>query len=178
MPPLPLSPLPSVRPDENSDSLRIEQEGLVDEDVVTALVNSPLHIRASPAPPEPPIPMDEEDFAGWKPVTPPPAAIPAAPPPSPTPRPVAAVETPVKPSPAPAVAAQIRRAAPPRIESPSETEPPRPESGGWWLACLAGILTAAAICLVLYYLLNGAHPAGPPDSPLPGVAKPPLTPPR
>jgi hypothetical protein len=186
--PLPLNPLPSVRADEVADALLIEREGFVDEAVVLAMANTPLQIPVTALPQDLAMTLDEMDYAGWRPPAVPPAApaeIVASAPTPPLPAEITPAPAPPPPSaaePEPAVVRQenppspgasgIRRATPPEIESDPAPLEIEEESSGWWLAWLAGILTASAICLLLYFLATGSLPFWPAESAHPAPQPP------
>lgn len=178
--PLPLNPLPSTRVDELSDALLIEREGFVDEAVVMAMVNAPLHIPAAEPPQDLAMTVDEMDYAGWRPPVadapvPSPGAVvgiipPQSPAPPPQPQPAAIPHK----DPVPTGTTEIRRATPPEMDGGNDTPELEKETSGWWLAWVAGILTVSALCLLLYYLANGSRslwPAAPVPTAPPPVAR-------
>lgn len=126
MNPLRLSPLPSLRADDQSRSLLMEREGFVDEAVVLALMTSPLPIRSVAHLEDLALSSDDQDFAGWR-------LSPAL---------QIGTES------APAVP---RRATPPFIAEPGIGAP---HLGGhrWWLAGLAGVLSTLLFSVLLLNL--------------------------
>lgn len=66
MNPLRLSPLPSPRGDDPSQSMLMEREGFVDEALVMALMTGPLPTRQVAFPEDLALPSDDLDFAGWQ----------------------------------------------------------------------------------------------------------------
>ena len=65
-----LSPLPSTRPSDESDSRSMEREGFVDEAVVMTLITETHPGRRVAYPEDLALAADDLDFAGWQlPVT-------------------------------------------------------------------------------------------------------------
>jgi hypothetical protein len=127
-----ISPLPTLRANEESSQLLMEREGFVDEAVVAALRSAPLNsTRAVGYPEDLALAADDLDFAGWQ------LAKPAA-----TRRP----EVPPQ-----VIAAIVRRAAPP---APLELGIGAPHQGNhrWWLAGLAGITSTILFAVLLFSL--------------------------
>ena len=131
MNPLRLSPLPTLRADDESSSLLMEREGFVDEAVVTALVNGNLHPRSVAYPEDLALAADDSDFAGWRLST----AVP-----------VRSAEVPPQ-----VIDAIVRRAAPPVIGEPRLGSPHR-GNHRWWLTGLAGILSTMLFAVLLLTL--------------------------
>lgn len=65
MNPLGLTPLPSTRQEETSDSFLMERDGFVDEAIVTELVAGRSIARYAPVPSDLALSADDMDFAGW-----------------------------------------------------------------------------------------------------------------
>lgn len=126
-----LPSLPSVRQDENSGSLQIEQDGFVDDEAVLALLNGPAYPRSSSYPEDLILAADDLDFAGWQ-VAATPMARPAEFPPQ-------------------VIDAIVRRAAPPLASEPGMGSPHH-RSHRWWLAGLAGALSTLLFSLLLITL--------------------------
>jgi hypothetical protein len=130
MTPLSLSPLPSLRKEEPSDSLIMEREGFVDEAVVMALMSGQLSNRSIPSSEFLALSSDDMDFAGWQL--------------SPTLRTVSERDGDI-----------MRRPSPPRLAAFSE-EPgigaPHCGAHRWWLAGLAGLLSTLVFSLLLLNL--------------------------
>ncbi|MES2439329.1 MAG: hypothetical protein V4584_09690 [Verrucomicrobiota bacterium] len=132
MNPLRLSPLPSLRADDESGTLLMEREGFVDEAVVTALVrNTHHHHRSTPYPEDLALAADDLDFAGWRLSSSPPVRGPEF-----SPQVINAI---------------VRRAAPPMIEEPGLGSP-HLGSHRWWLAGLAGVISTMLFSLLLLSL--------------------------
>ena len=177
MKPLTVSPLPSVRPDDDPGSWLMERGGFVDEEVVTAIMAKPLQIALAPVPRNQMLTSEDIDFAGWRKVPEPEFLAPnklligeidesnatlplrdfsIVPPKSPMPEnalewfgPRTAKLSPAEAEPV------IRRAAPPLMENEPEPLPMVSGNSRWWLACLAGVLTATAIALLLVHWIAG-----------------------
>lgn len=177
MKPLTVSPLPSVRPDDDPDSWLMERGGFVDEEVVTAIMAKPVQIALAPVPRNQMLTSEDIDFAGWRKVpeleflapnewliteideskaTLPVPDFSIVSPKSPVPEDAlewsgskTARLSPVEEEPV------TRRAAPPLMESEPEPLPMVSGNSRWWLACLAGILTATAIALLLVHWIAG-----------------------
>ena len=187
---LTISPLPSLRPDEHPDSWLMERGGFVDEEVITAIMAKPLQIELAPVPRNRMLTSEDIDFAGWRKVPAleflPPNELPIAEiedPDAAPPAPdfsIVSLESPTSeyalelPASEPAAASPskaepvVRRATPPLMESEPESLPISTENSRWWLACLAGILTATAVALLLVHWISGQD--SPFKSLLPGKA--------
>lgn len=130
---LQLSPLPSVRKQDDSQALFLETVGFVDEEAVAAMVSRPFQTRSVPVPEDLVLSLDDMDFAGWHHTS----------------------KTPSKRSPEvppEVISAIVRRSAPP-VES-LETEPvEEPAITRWWLAGLAGALTTLLVSVILVGVL-------------------------
>jgi hypothetical protein len=131
MNPLKLSPLPTIRAENESESRRFEREGFVDEAVVAAMTLPPQPGGRTAADPEDLIlAADDLDFAGWQiPVAAPWQILDSNPP----------AELP------------SRRPAPPLIREPGLGHP-HSGSHRWWLAGLAGALATLLFALLLLTL--------------------------
>ncbi len=130
MNPLRLSPLPTLRADDESAKLLMEREGFVDEAVVAALVRGNLNTRSVAYPNDLALAADDSDFAGWR----------------------LSKEVPVRSPEVPAqvIDAIIRRAAPPVM---SEHKPGSLREGNHlWLAGLAGVLSTMLFSVLLLSL--------------------------
>lgn len=132
MNPLGLSPLPSVRTEDESGSFLLERDGFVDEAVISAMVSAPHHpVRSAGYPEDLALAADDMDFAGWrlsKAVT------------------VRRAEVPPQ-----VIEAILRRAAPPAIAEPG-IGASHQGSHRWWLAGLAGVLSTMLFSLLLLSL--------------------------
>jgi hypothetical protein len=140
MNPLRLSPLPTLRPEDESNSLLMEREGFVDEAVVTALMAESPYSRSIGYPEDLALAADDMDFAG---------------------RTLSA--GPFRGSPFPWEAPEVenRRAEPPLIDEPGLGAPHR-GSHRWWLAGLAGMLSTMLFSLL--FITLSARPGFPADS--------------
>lgn len=123
---LSLSPLPTVRKEEASDSFLMEREGFVDEAVVTALVAGGSLPRYAPVSSDLALSADDMDFAGW-------SIAPALPP---------RVSEKDSPEMEAFSGVDIRESAPLPVIDDREPGLGQSHRGGhrWWLAGLAGIL--------------------------------------
>lgn len=139
MNPLRLSPLPSLRPEDESGSLLMEREGFVDEAVVTALMAESPYIRSTGYPEDLALAADDMDFAG--------RMLSAGPFRGSTLAPQA-----------PTVV--TGRAEPPVIEEPG-LGAPHYGSHRWWLAGLAGVLSTMLFSLL--FITLSARPGSPLD---------------
>ncbi len=146
---LSLSLLPSVRNPEESDSLQMEREGFVDEAAVFALLSGPTHLRSVSYPEDLALAADDLDFAGWQ-VPTAPAARPAEFPPQ-------------------VIDAIVRRAAPPSFNEPGIGSP-HLGSHRWWLAGLAGALSALLFS-VLLVALSSRSGLRPEPGPVPDIVR-------
>lgn len=142
-----LSPLPSIRPSDESSSRTMEKQGFVDEAVVMALLTDNHSGRSVAYPEDLALAADDLDFAGWQ--------LPA----TQAARPRAAEIPPH------VINAIVRRASPPLI---AECGIGTPHQGNhrWWLAGLAGVLSTMLFTLLLLTL-----------SSRPGASSGPLPPP-
>lgn len=136
MNPVNLNPLPSRRTQEDSNALKMEREGFVDEAVVLALVNSPRHTRSNPYPADLALAADDLDFAGWQVTSAGPARRPEVPP--------------------QVISAIIRRASPPALEESKSSGHPD-SSHHWWMAGLVGIVSAVLLSVLCIALFSRAH---------------------
>ena len=118
-----LSPLPSVRFDEDSSVPVIEREGFVDEALVLALVAGPITQRPLPEAAELALAADDMDFAGW--------CLPSA-----------------KRNPSELSA---KRPTPPVQEEPGLGEPHR-GNHRWWRGGLAGVMSTLLFSALLLSL--------------------------
>lgn len=117
-----LSPLPSVRSQEDSNALFLEREGFVDEEAVSALVAQPFHTRTVPSPHDFVLTLDDMDYAGWHNASPTAVKRTAEVPPQ-------------------VINAIVRHSAPPaRLEF--NPKAPAPDDTRWWLAAVGGVFTA------------------------------------
>jgi hypothetical protein len=123
-----LSPLPSTRNHDTSDSLLMEREGFVDEAAVLAMVSQPLHSRRVPCPDDLVLTLDDMDFAGWQSTPQPPRH-----------------RTPEVP---PQVINAIMGRPTPPLSRPVRPSEPASNNIQWWLACLAGSLTALLVAVI------------------------------
>jgi hypothetical protein len=128
-----LTPLPSSRIGEESDALKMERDGFVDEAVVLALVNSPRHFRSNAYPADLALAADDLDFAGWQ--------IPSS-------TPVRAPEIPPQ-----VISAIVRRASPPTL-GVSEISAHHDSSRRWWMVGLIGVLSTLLFTVLLATLLT------------------------
>lgn len=132
MNPLGLSPLPSIRAEDESGSFLLERDGFVDEALVSAMVSAPHHpIRSTAYPEDLALSADDMDFAGWRlssAVT------------------VRRAEVPPQ-----VIAAIVRRATPPVIAEPG-LGISHQGSHRWWLAGLAGVLSTMLFSVLLLSL--------------------------
>lgn len=128
-----LSPLPSIRPSDESGSRSMEKEGFVDEAVVMALITETHPGRSVAYPEDLALAADDLDFAGWQ--------LPA----TQAARPRAAEIPPH------VINAIVRRAAPPLLAE-SGIGPPHRGTHRWWLAGLAGVLSTMLFTLLLLTL--------------------------
>jgi hypothetical protein len=149
-----LSLLPSVRPPEESGSLRMEREGFVDEAAVLALLSGPTHLRSSSYPEDLALAADDLDFAGWQ--------IPTAP-----------VARPAE-FPPQVIDAIVRRASPPSMNEPGIGSP-HLGSHRWWLAGLAGAFSALVFSVLLVTLSSRPN-LTPETTPAPATASHPRPP--
>lgn len=134
MNPLRLSPIPSVRVEDESASLQMERQGFVDESVVTALLTGPRSTtRSIPYPNDLALSVDDMDFAGWQ-------LSPA--------QPHRHAEVPPR-----VIEAIVRRAAPPMVEEPGLGSP-HLGNHRWWVAGLAGVLSTMLFSLLLLTLAS------------------------
>ncbi|MES2660981.1 MAG: hypothetical protein V4689_20315 [Verrucomicrobiota bacterium] len=135
---LELSPLPSIRTDDDSPSLQMEREGFVDEAVVAALVSGPRSSRSMAYPEDLVLAVDDMDFAGWQ-------ITPATP--------FRGAEMPPQ-----VIDAIMRRATPPVVNEPGIGNP-HFGSHRWWLAGLAGVLSTMLFSVLLLTLSSrpGSH---------------------
>lgn len=131
-----LSPLPSHRAGDESEALKMEREGFVDDAVVLALVNSPRHFRSNAYPADLALAADDLDFAGWQ-------ISPSVP--------VRAPEVPPQ-----VISAIVRRASPPTLEKP-ETSTPCELSRSGWVAGLVGILSTLLFSGLFATLVSRSH---------------------
>lgn len=131
MNPLRLSPLPTLRADDESGSVLMEREGFVDEAVVAAMVKGNLHTRSVAYPDDLALAADDSDFAGWRLSKEVPARSPEVPP--------------------QVIDAIVRRAAPPVVSEP-KLGSPRQGSHRWWLTGLAGVLSTMLFSVLLLTL--------------------------
>jgi hypothetical protein len=132
MPDLGLSPLPSLRANEESSQFLMEREGFVDEAVVAALrAASASPVRSVGYPEDLALAADDLDFAGWQLSKPTVNRHPEVPP--------------------QVIAAIVRRATPP---APIEVGIGNPHHGNhrWWLAGLAGITATLLFAVLLFFL--------------------------
>lgn len=143
-----LSLLPSVRTHEESGSLQMEREGFVDEAAVLALLSGPTHLRSASYPEDLALAADDLDFAGWQ-VPTAPVARPAEFPPQ-------------------VIDAIVRRASPPSLNEPGIGSP-HLGSHRWWLAGLAGALSALLFS-VLLVTLSSRPGLNPEPTPAAGIA--------
>lgn len=128
-----LSPLPTIRPSDESGLITMEKGGFVDESVVAALISDTHSGRSMAYPEDLALAADDLDFAGWQlPAT---HAI----------RPRAAEIPPH------VINAIVRRAAPPLIAEPGIGNPHH-GSHRWWLAGLAAVLSTMLFTLLLLTL--------------------------
>lgn len=128
-----LSPLPSPRNVEESESLQFEREGFVDEQVVAEMVCGPRSMRSMPCPEDLILSVDDMDFAGWQ-LSPLGNSRSAEVPPQ-------------------VIDAIVRRATPPAIEEPG-IGAPHLGSHRWWLAGLAGVLSTMLFSVLLLTLAH------------------------
>jgi hypothetical protein len=126
-----LSPLPSIRLEEDSPSLQMEREGFVDEAVVAALVSGPQCGRSAPHPEDLVLAVDDMDYAGWQ-------LSPASP--------FRGAEVPPQ-----VVDAIMRRAQPPVVDEPG-IGIPHLGNHRWWLAGLAGAMSTLLFSVLLLTL--------------------------
>ena len=126
-----LSPLPSVRFDEDSSDQVIERDGFVDDAAVLALLAGPTTRRAIPEAAELALASDDMDFAGW--------CLPSAAP---------SQSSAAKTNPLEVV---TKRPAPPLLDEPGLGEPHR-GTHRWWLAGLAGVMTTLLFSVLLLSL--------------------------
>lgn len=131
MNPLRLSPLPTLRADDESGSRLMEREGFVDEAVVAAIVKGNLHTRSVAYPDDLALAADDSDFAGWRLSKAVPARSPEVPP--------------------QVIDAIVRRAAPPVVSEPG-LRLSRQGNHRWWLAGLAGVLSTMLFSVLLLSL--------------------------
>lgn len=136
---LKLSPLPSVRHHDDSDALLMEREGFVDEAAVSAMVSQPFQTRRVPCPEDLVLSLDDMDFAGWQT--------------SPAPSVRRTAEVPPQ-----VINAIVRRSASPLVRA---TMPELPEASAprWWLAGLAGALTALLAAVIFVGVSPGPRRA-------------------
>ena len=117
-----LAPLPSLRPKEAMDSLRMETEGFVDEEIVRALICGPQVARAIARPADLALSSGDEDFAGWH-------------------APLAAIVDDIPPAPPRTVQTRLIEEKP---------EPPHSNRHRRWVAATAAILSTLSLaCLLL-----------------------------
>lgn len=138
--PLRLSPLPTLRPEDESGSLLMEREGFVDEAVVAALMAESPYGRSIGYPEDLALAADDMDFAG---------------------RTLSSGPFRGSPLPSQAPAAAVRRADPPMVEEPGLGTPHR-GSHRWWLAGLAGVLSTMLFSLL--FITLAARSGSDPDS--------------
>ncbi len=132
MNPLRLSPLPSIRANDEPGSLLMESEGFVDEAVVKALMSGPDNSRRVAYPEDLALAAGDLDFAGWQ-LSP---SVPVR----------RAAEVPPH-----VIDAIIRRAAPPVFEE-SGIGTPHHGKHRWWLAGMAGVLSTMLFSVLLLTL--------------------------
>lgn len=132
MHPLKLTPLPSMRPDDQPGQFAGGQDGFVDEAVVLALMAGPIPLRHTPPSGELVLTGDDMDYAGWCLKDALPAHAPEIA------RPLALETTP-------------RRPAPPTLGEPGIGEP-HSGSHRWWLAGFAGVLSTVVVTVLLHSL--------------------------
>ncbi len=130
MTPLPLAPLPAVRPNPPRGSAKPEMEGFVDESAILALLAKPAVPRSRGHLPDLALSASDDDFAGWpEPLVQSPF------------RAIAETE--------PAAVAAVRRPSPPRCVEPGIGTAHR-GNHRWWLAGIAGAVTSLLLaCLLL-----------------------------
>jgi hypothetical protein len=131
MNPLSLSPLPTLRSDDESDRHLMEREGFVDEAVVAALVKGNPPSRSAACPDDLALAADDFDFAGWR---------------------LSKAETVRSPEVPPQVIdAIVRRAAPPVVgRSRPESEPQAKYR--WWFVGSAGVIASLLFSILLLTL--------------------------
>lgn len=156
-----LSPLPTLRTDDESTSFLMEKEGFVDEAVVAAMVAAPHHIsRSQPIHADLALSSDDLDFAGW--------SFPAA---SPARQPVVA--------PRHEATSPARRPEPPVICEPG-LGASHQGNHRWWIAGLAGILSTMLFSVLLLSLSYrpgaAANAVTPPDAIVKAKAAAPVDP--
>lgn len=131
MTPLCVNPLPISRAIDETPELVTEREGFVDEAAISALMFEPLYpARQAPYSEDLALASGDLDFAGWK-LSPQPHAR--------------SLES--------ALHSQqtLRRPSPPVIEEPG-LDMPHTGNHRWWLAGLAGLLSALIFSLLLLNL--------------------------
>lgn len=136
---LPLSQLPSVRTNDESEALQMEREGFVDEAAVLAILNGPTHLRTSAHPEDLILAADDLDFAGWQLPTTAAGGRPAEFPPQ-------------------VIDAIVRcRATPPNLDEPGIGSP-HFGSHRWWLAGMAGAFSTLLFTVLLITLSSRPSP--------------------
>jgi len=138
-----LSMLPSQRFDDAAEIPVMERDGFVDDAVIQAILAGPVSPRHAIEPADLALAADDMDFAGWQ--------LPKR---KPTPF--------VDPTLAQSLIEQpIRRAAEPVLEESEFGEPglgePHRGSHRWWIAGLAGGLTAMLFSVLLLTLSSREH---------------------
>jgi hypothetical protein len=136
---LKLSPIPSVRNQDESSAFLMEREGFVDEEAVSAMVSQPFHSRSIPCPEDLALSLDDMDFAGWHTTSP--VAFPRA------------AEVPPQ-----VINAIVRRSAPPMGRVAIETTP-APGGTRWWLAGLTGALATLLAAVIFVGVSPGPRKA-------------------
>lgn len=137
MQPLRVSQLPFVRMESNPHSVTNEQDGFVDEAVIHAMVHQPTHRRSLGRSSDMVLSAEDLDFAGWN-------------------FPTMAVERP---------STTVLHSEPVKEEAPFSAPlkfshhlaEPMPEGKSyWWIAGIAGIITAIVLSLILLKLIAPA----------------------